>query len=177
VAASIHLDSQSLVEILTDDATSLLNHDFFQMRFEEEFKKSWRYGWSYTLLVFDIEGFDDICERDGERAGRGLELAVAGEILNASRDIDLSTRREAGRFMVLLPGCDTDGARAFVKRVLTDNVVQRAEGRFSVSVGGSCSPQSGLDQLEEFQARAATGLAKAKEMGDNQFVIWNEASL
>lgn len=177
MASSIHLDSHSLVEILTDDATSLLNHDFFQMRFEEEFKKSWRYGWSYTLLVFDVEGFEEIRERDGERAGLGLELAIAGEILNASRDIDLSTRLDGGHFMVLLPGCDADGARSFVQRVLTDNVVKRAEGRFSISVGGSCSPQSGLDQLDEFQARAATGLAKAKEMGDNQFVIWNEASL
>ena len=177
MATSIHLDSQSLVEILTDDVTGLLNHEFFQMRFEEEFKKSWRYGWSYTLLIFDVEGFQEICERDGERAGLGLELAIAGEILNASRDIDLSTRLEGGRFMVLLPGCNSDGARAFVKRVLTDNVVQRADGRFSVSVGGSCSPQSGLDQLEEFQARTATGLSKAKEMGENQFVIWNEASI
>ncbi|MFT7464513.1 MAG: two-component system cell cycle response regulator [Pseudohongiellaceae bacterium] len=177
MATSIQLDAQSLVEILTDDATSLLNHEFFQMRLEEEFKKSWRYGWSYTLLVFDIEGFEEICERDGDRAGLGLELAIAGEILNASRDIDLSTRIEGGRFMVLLPGCDTEGARAFVQRVLTDNVVQRAEGRFSVSAGGSCSPQSGLDSLDEFEARAATGLVKAKEMGDNQFVIWNEASI
>jgi diguanylate cyclase (GGDEF)-like protein len=171
------LDSESLVEILTDDETSLLHREFFQMRMEEEFKKSWRYGWAYTLLVFDVVGFEELAEADGDRAALSLSLSIAGHILNASRDIDLSTSLKHGRFMVLLPGCDAEGARAFVQRVLTDTVVQEAKGRCSISIGGSCSPQAGLDQLEEFQSRATTGLNKAKEMGENQFVIWNEASL
>lgn len=177
MASSIHLDSESLVEILTDGETSLLHPHFFQMRMEEEFKKSWRYGWAYTLLVFDIEGFDEIKEKEGDRAALSLALNIAGHILNASRDIDLSTRVDGGRFMVMLPGCDGEGAEAFVQRVLSESVMQEAAGRFSVSIGGSCSPQTDLDQLDEFLARASTGLSKAKESGDGQFVLWNEASL
>lgn len=177
MSGSIHLDAQGLFEILTDEETSLLHPDFFGLRLEEEFKKSWRYAWAYTLIVFEIEEIAAIREKDGEIAYRGLLLAVAGEILNASRDIDLSTRQDDGRFVVLLPGCDKQGAEAFVQRVLTDNVLERAAGRFTLSVGGTCSPDTDMDSVEEFVARADTAVAKARDLGPNRFVIWNQASV
>lgn len=176
MSSSIHLDAQGLFEILTEEETSLLHPDYFGLRLEEEFKKSWRYGWAYTLIVFEIEGIEAIRAKDGDVAYRGLLLAVAGEILNASRDIDLSTRQEDGRFVVLLPGCDREGAEAFVKRVLTDNVLERAQGRFTLSVGGTCSPDPQMDSVDEFVARADTAVSRAREMGPNRFVVWNQAS-
>ena len=50
---SIPMDPSRLVDFLTDDETSLLARGYFMLRLEEEFKKSWRYGWSYALLVVD----------------------------------------------------------------------------------------------------------------------------
>lgn len=176
IVSSIHLDPQGLVEILTDPQTSLLNRDFFLLRLEEEFKKSWRYGWGYTLLVFDVEELSDVRAKAGERAWSTALLGIAGEILSASRDIDLSTRLEDGRFMVLLPGCDGDGARAFVDRVLRGQIKERMAGAFTVTVGGTVTPQTGLDQMDELVARADTALVKARAMGSDELVLWNQAS-
>jgi diguanylate cyclase (GGDEF)-like protein len=172
---SIHLDPQSMVEILTDPDTSLLQRDFFLLRLEEEFKKSWRYGWGYALIVFDVEELADVKAKDGERAWSAVLLSIAGEILSASRDIDLSTRFEDGRFMVLLPGCDGAGARAFVDRVLRGQVKDCLDERFHVTVGGTITPQPGLDQMDELMSRAETALVAAREGGGEELVLWSES--
>lgn len=174
--ASIRLDPQGIVEILTDPETSLLQRDYFLLRLEEEFKKSWRYGWSYSLIVFDIEELSDVKANAGEQAWKATLLGIAGEILSASRDIDLSTRFDDGRFMVLLPGCNGEGAVAFVKRVLQGQLHERLAGRFTVTVGGTVTPQAGLDQMEEALARADTALVKARGMGTGELVLWNQAA-
>jgi len=173
---SIQLDPQGFVDILTDPQTSLLQRDYFLLRLEEEFKKSWRYGWVYSLIVFDVEELDDVKANSGENAWAAALLAIAGEILSASRDIDLSTRLEDGRFMVLLPGSDAEGTTSFVKRVLQGQLGERLAGRFTVSVGGTVMPQSGLDQMDEFIARADTALLKARSMGTGELVLWNQAA-
>ncbi|RKY22265.1 MAG: hypothetical protein DRQ55_01665 [Planctomycetota bacterium] len=171
---NLHLDPQGMVEILTDPDTSLLQKDFFLLRLEEEFKKSWRYGWGYALIVFDVEQLSDLKARDGERAWSTVALTIAGEILSASRDIDLSTRFEDGRFMVLLPGCDGDGARAFVDRVLRGQIRERLAPGFSVTVGGTTTPQPGLDQLEDLLGRAESALLEARESGSDELMLWTE---
>jgi len=173
---SIQLDPQGFVEILTDRKTSLLQKDYFLMRLEEEFKKSWRYGWTYTLIVFEAPGLGALRASEGDLAADSLELDIAGEILSASRDIDLSTRCEDGRFMVMLPGCDSEGAMAFGKRVLQGSLPERLQGRSSLLAGGTVTPQAGLDQMDELLARAETALTHARSLATDQLVLWNDPS-
>jgi len=167
---SIPMDPSRLVDFLTDDETSLLARGYFMLRLEEEFKKSWRYGWSYALLVVDVEGFTELEQKEGERAVRSARLDICGEILSASRDTDLSARLDGRRFAILLPGTGDAGARAFVERVV-NSIREGAFGRYKVSVGGCVSPDSGLKSADDFLELANRACEEAREQGDGSYVV------
>jgi len=168
---SIPMDSQQLLDFLTDDETSLFAKPFFALRLEEEFKKSWRYGWSYGFVVFEVEGLDRIRADEGEASHRSAVLDIAGEILSASRDIDLSARLSDGRFAILLPGTDAAGVQSFVDRVL-GSIESGGFGRLTLHAGATVSPGDELGTVDEFIGRAETGLAMAREQGGGRLVVW-----
>lgn len=166
------MNENRILESITDSQTGLLNETFFNLRLEEEFKKSWRFSWTCSLLLIRIEGLEELQAREGRLAAEALVLDIAGEILTASRDIDLAARLSGGRFGMLLPGTASDGARTMIQRVMTA-ALEKVEQRISLSVGLTESPGEQLGTCEEFLARATTALETAHEQGANKIVTWN----
>jgi len=168
--ASTPMDAARLVEFLTDDETSLLGRDYFLLRLEEEFKKSWRYEWSYTLLLIGIEGLDDLGRLEGDRAVRSALLDVSSQLLAASRDTDLATRLDARRFAILLPGTARGGAMAFVERVVRA-MSEGTFGRYRVHAGGCVAPSGSVRSVDDFMAAAERALQAATAEGPGHFVL------
>jgi diguanylate cyclase (GGDEF)-like protein len=165
-------DETALMSVLVDRESGLLNGAFFNLRLEEEFKKSWRFTWSYSLLLLDVEGLAPFEQAAGRPAANSAVLDIAGEILTASRDVDLSARLGRSRFGMLLPGTPAEGARIMVQRLITQ-VLTRLDQRLSLSVGVAEAPQAGLKTVEEFLAHAESALQLARSQGRNQIATWN----
>ncbi len=165
-------DEKSLVDVITDTETGLLNAAYFQLRLDEEFKKSWRFQWSYALLLIEVAGLESFERREGRPAADALVLDIAGEILTASRDVDLSARLARHQFGMLLPGTPAAGARTMVQRVMSQ-VLEQCGSHVSLSVGLTEAPQPGLASVDEFMTRAEAALALARTQGANQIVTWN----
>jgi diguanylate cyclase (GGDEF)-like protein len=166
------MDERKLVALITDGQTGLLNATYFHLRMEEEFKKSWRFQWPCSLVLFDVDGLDQIEANGGPRAADATVLDIAGEVLTASRDVDLSARLGRARFAAFLPGTPSEGALTMVQRVL-QAVLAKVEDRVSLSVGISAAPQDKLASADEFIARAEQALQTARSHGSNQVVTWN----
>jgi diguanylate cyclase (GGDEF)-like protein len=161
-----------ILESITDSRTGLLNETYFQLRLEEEFKKSWRFRWTCSLILVAVEGLEELEAAEGRLAAEALLLDIAGEVLTASRDVDLSARLDDGCFGMLLPGTDAAGARTMIQRVMTA-ALDKVERRVSLSVGLTEGPQPDLSTCEDFLARARTALDTARRQGVNQVVTWN----
>jgi diguanylate cyclase (GGDEF)-like protein len=168
------MDERDLIDVITDSETGLLSGTFFRLRMEEEFKKSWRFSWTYTLLVIEADGLDEIEQEGGHAALESAVLDIAGEVLTASRDVDLSARLDTHRFAMLLPGTPAEGARTMVQRVMTD-VLEKVPA-IKLSVGLAESPQEDLTSADEFLARAEKGCEIARGQGDNQVATWDMPS-
>ena len=169
------MNTNRILEAITDSQTGLLDEAFFQLRLEEEFKKSWRFNWTYSLILIRVDGLEELEARQGRLAAEALVLDIAGEILTASRDVDLSARLHGNRFAMLLPGTGAEGARTMIQRVMTA-ALEKVEQRVSLSVGLTEAPQEQLATCEEFTARARTALDLARQQGPNQVVTWNSRS-
>ena len=168
------MDERHLIDVITDSETGLLSGIFFRLRMEEEFKKSWRFGWTATLLVIEADGLDVIEQEESHAAMEAAVLDIAGEVLTASRDVDLSARLDAHRFAMLLPGTPAEGARTMVQRVMTD-VLEKVPS-IRLSVGIAEAPQDDLTQADEFLARAEKGCEVARGQGDNKVATWDMPS-
>ena len=53
----------------TDSLTGLLNHGFFEMALNREFKRSERYGEPFTLALIDVDSFKHYNRRHSSVAG------------------------------------------------------------------------------------------------------------
>jgi diguanylate cyclase (GGDEF)-like protein len=170
MADSVPTDSRRLLDFLTDDETSLLRPSYFELRFEEEFKKAWRYGWSCSLLLVAVDGLDELAAKEGRLAVESARLDICGQILSATRDTDLSARLGDSLFAILLPGTGESGTRAFVERVIRA-MGEGAFGRYRVSVGGCVTPDTAVKTADDFLAAARRAVDEAREAGDGRFVI------
>jgi diguanylate cyclase (GGDEF)-like protein len=166
------MNEENIVNLLTDEETGLLNEAYFRLRLDEEFKKSWRYSWTCTLVLIEVEGLAEIESSGGRDAAQAVMVEIAGEVLTASRDVDLAARLGRTRFAMLLPGTAADGARIMVQRVMT-GVLERVRERVGLSVGLTQAPQPQLAETDEFVARATRALDTARDQGRNQIVTWN----
>ena len=174
-APQLPMNENRILEAITDSRTGLLNEAYFDLRLEEEFKKSWRFRWTCSLVLVAVEGLDELEAREGHLAAEALLLDIAGEVLTASRDVDLSARLSDNRFAMLLPGTDAAGARTMIQRVMTA-ALEKVGQRVSLCVGLTEAPQDQLGTCEEFLARARTALDTARRQGSNQVVTWNSRS-
>jgi len=94
----------------TDKLTGLHNRGYFYSLAELELARVSRYGGMLSLLMLDIDGFKEIDDQYGQKAG-DLVLTGLAETCRASlREMDIAGRLGGEEFAVLLP--ETDGTKA-----------------------------------------------------------------
>jgi diguanylate cyclase (GGDEF)-like protein len=85
-----------------DSLTDLPNRRFFEEQLAIQIGRCQRYGQSATLLLLDLDGFKQVNDRLGHRAGDDLLKTVARAITNRIRATDTAARIGGDEFAVLL---------------------------------------------------------------------------
>jgi diguanylate cyclase (GGDEF)-like protein len=152
------------MKLLSDTVRSAVTMDFVtgtqtRRRFERTLTQEWiRAQHSATplsLLVVDIDGFTDYNRVNGETAGDDCLHAVADALRTvANRPADLLARFGGGKFVLLLPDTELEGALALGHRVVGAVDAVR-DHRVTVSIGAGCVGWAALPDA----ARAETGVA------------------
>lgn len=167
-----------LVARITDPLTGLCNKAYMNLKMEEEFKKSRRYGTPLSLVILDLDNFRDVYQQHGKGAIKEILVEVGSVLLCESRDIDIVGRIGESRFLLLLPSTDLDGAQVMAERVF-NNILERpfevADAAVSVSMkismGISSCPRGSIKSVEDFLNMAIRGLNDAKDQGSNKISI------
>ncbi len=100
----------------TDPETRLLLYRGFCRRVGEEVNRSRRYGTPFSLAVMDIDNYKEVVNTFGPAAGRELYKALADELRNRLRAIDILCALGADEFMICFPQTDAEGARIVLER-------------------------------------------------------------
>ncbi len=167
-----------LVARITDPLTGLCNKSYMNLKLEEEFKKSRRYGTPLSLIIVDVDNFEDACQRHGKSAGKEILVNLGSILLCESRDIDIVGRIGDSRFFILLPSTDKDGANIMAERILANihehpiDVSEIASGvNVNVSGGISYCPQVNIKTVDDFLNTAIQSLNDARKQGGNRVGI------
>ena len=158
IAADAIIKSQRHAETeshaLTDPMTGLPNARSLQVQFEREIARAQRTGGSFQILMLDLDGFKQVNDTFGHKAGDKM-LQEIGQIIKAQfREYDFLARYAGDEFVALIPNMNTEGIYDVCRRVeqsVSDFKlpVGDAVAQVGVSIGWATYPYSGqaFDQL------------------------------
>lgn len=174
---SVLLENQSLYfRSITDEKTKLYNNRYFQHRFEQESRRSYRYKKNFALVVLDIDHFKKFNDTHGHLVGDLVLIKVAEVLKQTCRTTDITARFGGEEFVALCVETDLDGAIIAAERIrhaIESTKVETDDGLnlgVTVSIGVSLFPQHGQN-LTELMTVADTALYTAKREGRNRVVM------
>jgi diguanylate cyclase (GGDEF)-like protein len=160
--AEIALRMDILDHDATHDAlTGLLNRRSFDTMLSQSLGRSRRYGWSFSLVMFDVNRFKALNDRLGHPAGDRVLRRIGAVLRSSLRAGDVAARIGGDEFAVLLSRGDLDAAMVLASRVsaLVNTDLEWADIAFSVGVASA--PAESVD-AEELCRLADSRLYEAK---------------
>jgi len=157
-----------------DTLTGLRNGSYYHDVVGLEIKRSHRYQCPFSLLMLDIDDFDDINSRYGRSAGDALLNVVAKRISDKARDSDVVYRSGGDKFLVFLPNTEQEEAGIVAKRMKEYVLAKACQYQnklisFTLSIGVvTVSDDDTADKLIE---RADKAIFHAKILGKDRIYV------
>lgn len=119
-----------------DSLTGLLNRRSFDSMLEQALARSKRYGWPFSLVMFDLNRFKALNDRLGHAAGDRVLRKVGAVLRSSLRAGDVAARIGGDEFAVLVTRGDRLAGDALASRVrsLVNSDLEWAEVGFAVGV-------------------------------------------
>jgi len=166
------LDTLQL-QALQDPLTGLWNRSGIMRILRRELSRVTRLPQPLSVLMLDLDNFKLINDTYGHPAGDSVLRMVSKKISSSLRDYDAIGRIGGDEFLVVLPECDGDAARALGERVRakleeTSFQIQEDETPVTMSVGAA-SVYGGLGiDVDDLIWEADAALLAAKHSGRNK---------
>ena len=155
---------------LTDRLTGLPNHRHAAVFLDAAFSAAAR-GQPVSVVLFSLDGFDQLSERFGEQTGDQVLRRFTAILMELTRRMDLSARWDGQEFVSVLSRCKAGGAAAFTVRVLEE---LRADvfpwGKVTASAG-IAEFEPGMGSLELLLAAADHARFRAMAAGGDRHSI------
>jgi diguanylate cyclase (GGDEF)-like protein/putative nucleotidyltransferase with HDIG domain len=151
IANALHHE-QTEVKALTDPLTGLANARSLRHQFEEAALQARRYGYDFSVLMMDLDGFKAINDTLGHQAGDQALRDVAQLLSKQIRSTDFLSRYAGDEFVALLQ-VHPDEVRELVHRLQMaidkhDFGIKDAGMVLGMSIGWACYGTDG-DTLDE----------------------------
>lgn len=146
LALSMHLARFSAAH---DALTNIANRRTFDAALLAASVRSARYGWSFTLVLADLNGFKAINDSLGHAFGDDLLRQFGLAMRRSVRSGDLAARLGGDEFAVILSNADGNESSGFTDRLRSH--LGSARELVSFSVGTASSPRDSTDPAELFR--------------------------
>lgn len=152
----------TFTESRTDPLTGVSNRRGLDAMLESQFAMMVRYETVFSLVLFDIDHFKAVNDKQGHLCGDQILQHVAALLDEKARETDLVARYGGEEFVVVMPQTGLEGAGVFAERVR-----QTVEEQLPVTVSGGVATAQDGDTPDSLMARADSALYGAKSAGRN----------
>lgn len=102
----------------TDPVTGCMNHRAMRRRLHEEIGRAMRTHSPLSCMLFDLDNFKLVNDREGHQAGDKVLREVAQALVGEFRAFDRVARYGGDEFVAILPNADLESAAAAAARAL-----------------------------------------------------------
>ncbi len=164
---------------MIDSLTGLYNRRQLFNLGQIEFSRACRYNHAISVIMLDIDWFKKVNDVYGHLTGDQVLQQIANRCRMVLRTSDVIGRFGGEEFVILLPQTNVQHAQNIANRIrllVQDRPIMTDRGEISVTISlGISSMEGDCDsRLEWVVDQADQALLKAKDMGRNRVVIWEE---
>ncbi len=180
--AAVALDNVQLYHSARDDAvrdplTGLYSLGQLHEVLEQELSRLQRYGAPFSLMLFDVDGFNAYREREGSPQADRVLRVIADALRRHTRRCDVAFRFGRDSFALLLPGTDEERATLVAERLqdvlrgaLLEPPADDGEPVVTVSVGLTAADPD-ADSRAAMVDRAYAALRQSKVDGGDRVTL------
>lgn len=155
-----------------DALTGLPNRTLLHDRCRQAISLAQRSRKPLALIFLDLDGFKQVNDTLGHKAGDELLRLFAARLKGVVRDQDTVSRQGGDEFVLVLPDTDTDGAANIAGKLLAAASepcrIGEQELNLSASIGIAMYPDDGMD-FETLSCCADTAMYRVKQNGRAHF--------
>ena len=160
-------------EAVTDPLTGLLNRHSFTERFHQEVTRHERGKRPLSLIICNLDRFQEFNNTQGHSAGDALLVTLATLFKNRLRAHDLIWRWEGDEFLLLLPDTPLMGAVEVVEavRIMVEERSHRGTPPSQVTLSAGVTSHTPSESKDSCLNRCTQLLKDAKEKGRNCVIL------
>lgn len=164
---------------ITDELTKLYNYRHLQTQLKNEILRAKRFGYSFSLLMLDIDYFKNCNDTYGHLAGDAILAQLATLIRETIREVDFPARYGGEEFAIILPFTTPEEAKKTAERILLKIsaheflINHNKTIKLTVSIGCSSYPHDATSQ-EDLIKKSDEALYWVKTHGRNQVCLYSE---
>lgn len=167
----VHIRDKNNLKILshTDYLTQIYNRVRFMEMASYEMERAERYGFNFSIILFDIDFFKKVNDYFGHNIGDEVLVELAHLMSNSLRKSDILARWGGEEFICLLPNTTLENA-LIVAETLRKKVEDHkfyGAGHITISLG-VCQMKRADVFIGEIIERADKALYKSKNTGRNR---------
>jgi two-component system, cell cycle response regulator len=160
----------------TDALTGVANRRTILETLGTEVERCHHLGASCAVVFIDLDDFKRVNDTHGHLAGDTVLRSSAATLRSMLRPYDLLGRYGGEEFVVLLPGCDEEGARAAAERLRSAIasaavVLGEVTVRITCSLGVALGAPGARWDRDSLLATADAAMYQAKDRGRDQVVV------
>jgi len=156
-----------------DAMTGLWNRAHFEQRLATELSLAERKGYTFSIVLADVDHFKSINDRYGHPCGDAVLRMVAQVLVDSHRLEDIVCRYGGEEFVMLLPATSSDSAVTVAERSrarIADSVLPHGQDRIQVTCSfGIASTEEGTGA--EVVRQADQALYAAKRAGRDRVEV------
>lgn len=177
--ASVEQSRTQIVKLAYEDSlTRLPNRSYFFKEARNKLIVHNRTGAQAAVLFLDLDGFKQVNDQYGHKAGDALLRSVARRLLSTVRDSTIVSRFGGDEFVLFIPNVERENdiatmAARICKAISEPISVNGQTARVSASVGISVYPENGTS-LGVLISHADHAMFDAKNLGKNQYAFYRE---
>lgn len=153
----------------TDNLTKAYNrHKFYEIipRIFYEYK---RYGYTFSLILIDIDNFKNINDNFGHNVGDSILIKLVENLSTALRASDYLFRWGGEEFLVLLPHCSLDNAVKVAEKLrkMVENMDFQTDHASHLTISLGVSSVNENDDIKILINQADKAMYQSKSKGKN----------
>jgi len=102
---------------LIDVKFGCFNLRYIERRLQHEIARSIRYSHNFSLIAWQMDGYESYCTTHGKRWGEAALKASIATVQSIIRKGDVLSRLDSNSFILLLPGITTEGTRNVSEKI------------------------------------------------------------